>query len=176
MAPSIKASALKVGGVEFVDLSGEPTKAKIVRQGFDVPAVRINDKLLEQFVGDLTQIPTKELPRVVSQAIAAGTKVAAGTVVDLVLAPRTKIPFEVLERPHKDLKGKMFDAIDALYADNVAKKTLLSYAAADQVPQAEKAALTQAFQKVGINVDDADANASFDRAFESAQSGLAFQG
>jgi len=72
-------------GIEFVDLSDKPAKAKIVRQGFDVPEAKLDTKKVDQFLGDLTQISTKEAPRVVSQAIAPGTKVTAGTVVDLVM-------------------------------------------------------------------------------------------
>jgi len=81
MAVNIKNVVTKpAASVEFVDLSEQPAKAKIVRQGYDVPAVKLDLKKVDQFVGDLAQIPTSQLPRVVSQAIPPGTKVTAGTV------------------------------------------------------------------------------------------------
>lgn len=162
--------------VEFVDLSAKPTKAKIVRQGFDVPEVQLDTKKVDQFVGDLTQILPKDLPRVVSQAVPAGTKVVAGTVVDLVLAPRTKIPFDVFSGVHMDLAAKNLDAIDPLFANAAARKTLQTYDSADAVPQAEKDALKTAFQSVGITVDESNPNRTFQKAFDSARGGMAFQG
>jgi hypothetical protein len=177
MAVTIKNVVTKqAASVEFVDLSEQPAKAKIVRQGYDVPAVKLDLKKVDQFVGDLTQIPVNQLPRVVSQAIPPGTKVTAGTVVDLVLAPRTKIPFSVFDGLHLDLATKTLDAIDPLFANAAAKKTLQTYAVAEEVPESEKTALKTAFLAVGITVDEANPNKTFAKAFDSARGGLAFQG
>lgn len=177
MAVNIKNVVTKpAASVEFVDLSEQPAKAKIVRQGYDVPAVKLDLKKVDQFVGDLTQIPTNQLPRVVSQAIPPGTKVTAGTVVDLVLAPRTKIPFNVFDGVHLDLATKTLDSIDPLFANAAAKKTLQTYQLAADVPAAEKTALTTAMASVGITVDEANPNKTFAKAFDSARGGLAFQG
>ena len=164
------------GSVEFVDLSAKPAKAKIVRQGFDVPEVQLDTKKVDQFVGDLTQILPKDLPRVVSQAVPPGTKVVAGTVVDLVLAPRTKIPLDVFTGVHVDLAAKTLDFIDPLFQNAAAKKTLQTYDSAVAVPQAEKDALKTAFQAVGITVDGSNPNKTFQKAFDSARGGMAFQG
>jgi hypothetical protein len=166
----------QAASVEFVDLSDRPAKAKIVRQGYDVPEVKLDLKKVDQFVGDLTQVSTKELPRVVSQAIPPGTKVTVGTVVDLVLAPRTKIPFSVFDAVHLDLATKTLDAIDPLFADAAAKKTLLTYAAADDVPESEKTHLKSALLAVGITVDETNPDKTFAKAFDSARGGMAFQG
>jgi len=163
-------------GIEFVDLSDKPAKAKIVRQGFDVPEAKLDTKKVDQFLGDLTQISTKEAPRVVSQAIAPGTKVTAGTVVDLVMAARTKIPFEIFDSVHADLATKTLDWIDPVFADQAAKKTLLTYATPEEVPAAEKTALTTALGKVGIAVDESNPNKTFAKAFNSVRGGFAFQG
>jgi hypothetical protein len=177
MAINIKNVAAQTAqNVEFVDLSQTSAKAKIVRQGFDVPDVKLDPKKVDQFVGDLTQVPPKDLPRVISQAVPAGTKVAAGTVVDLVLAPRSKIPFNVFDGVHMDLAAKNLDAIDGLFADPAAKKTLLTYAAPEDVPEAEKAQLKTALQAVGVTVDETNPNRTFAKAFNSARGGIAFQG
>jgi hypothetical protein len=168
--------SVRAGAVEFVDLSREPTKAKIVRQGYQVPSVALDLAKVERFVGDLAQVPLGELPRVVSQSVPAGTKVAAGAVVDLVLAPRARIPFAVFDEVHADLVTKQLDAIDGLYANATVKKALLTYASAGEVPQAERAVLTQQFASVGVTVDDQDPTRSFERAVASARGGLTFQG
>jgi hypothetical protein len=169
-------AAGQTAATQFVDLSEQAAKAKIVRQGYDVPAVKFDAKKVDQFIGDLTQVPTQQLPRVVSQAVPPGTKVAAGTVIDLVLAPLTKIPFSVFEGVHLDLATKNLDAIAPLVADTAAKKTLLTYEAADQVPAAEKTHLQAAFLTVGITVDEGNPNKTFAKAFDSARGGLAFHG
>ena len=161
---------------EFVDLSAEPARAQIVRQGFEVPQVTFDPKKLDQFIGTLPEIPIAALPRVLSQNIPPGTKVPAGTVVDLVLAPRGIIPFAVLDNVHADLAAKNLDAIDGLYADQTARKTLLTYATADQVPAAERNHLQAALQAVGVTVDDTSVDKTFAKAFNSARGGLAFQG
>ena len=178
MAVSIKntVNVQKASGVEFVDLSDQPARAKIVRQGYDVPAVKLDAKRVDQFVGDLVLIPPKEVPRVVSQSIAAGTKVTAGTVVDLVLAPRTKIPFSIFDGVHVDLAAKTLDVLDPLVSDPAAKKALLSYGTADEVPAAEKEHLKTAFAGVGIGIDETNPAKSFAKAFETVRGGMAFQG
>jgi hypothetical protein len=102
--------------------------------------------------------------------------VVAGTVVDLVLALRAKIPFDVFTGVHMDLAAKNLDAIDPLFANPAAKKTLQTYQAADDVPQAEKDALKTAFLAVGITVDEANPGKTFQKAFDSARGGMAFHG
>ena len=141
-----------------------------------MPAVQLDTKKVDQFVGDLTQILPKDRRASCRRPLPAGTKVIAGTVVDLVLAPRTKIPFDVFTGVHMDLAAKNLDAIDPLFANAAAKKTLQTYDSADAVPQAEKDALKTAFQSVGITVDEANPNRTFQKAFDSARGGMAFQG
>src|SRR5262249_24295047 len=151
MALNIKDVSIttREAAVEFIDLSEKPAKAKIVRQGFDVPQVALDVKKVDQFIGDLTQIPTKDLPRVGSQAIPSGTKVAKGTVVDLVLAPRSKTPFNIFQNFHADLAGKNLDSIDGLFTDVNARKTLLNYEFSGDIPTAEKNQLQTALQNAG---------------------------
>jgi hypothetical protein len=163
-------------GIQFVDLSGEPAKAQIVRQGYDVPAVAIDPRRVDQVVGQLTQVLPINLPRVLGQSIPAGTKVPVGTVVDIVLAARNKIPFSVFANAHADLTNRTLDAIDSVFSDSTAKQTLLTYSSADQVPADARDHLVTLFQAVDVGIDPNDPNKSFDRAFDSARGALAFQG
>jgi len=163
-------------GIQVVDLSGQPARAQIVRQGYDVPAVAIDQRRVDQIVGGLTQVPAVDLPRVLSQSVAAGTKVPVGTAVDLVLASRHRIPFNVFGNAHVDLANRNLDAIDPLLNDAAARNTLLTYSSANQVPAADRTRLITALQNVGVGVDDNDPNRTFGRAFDSARGALAFQG
>jgi hypothetical protein len=169
-------ATIPAANLEFVDLSAQPAKAQIVRQGFDVPVVAVDQKKVDQFLGDLSQLPVLLLPRVVSQSIVSGTKVTKGTVVDLVLAPRNKIPFNIFDGVHISLQNKTLDALDPLFADAAAKKTLLTYTSAADIPAADKTHLTQAMQEAGIAIDDAGAGTSLDAAINSARGALAYFG
>jgi len=168
--------AQQAASIEFVDLSPQPAKAKIVRQGFDVPQPKIDAKKAEQLIGVLGQVSAQDLPRVVVQGIPAGTKVAAGTVVDLTLAPRSKIPFNIFENVHQDVIGKNLDQIDAVVTDAASRKTLLSYESGADVPQVEKDALTLKLAAAGIHVDPSNPQNDFSAAFDTARIALTFQG
>ena len=163
-------------GVQFVDLSGQPAKAQIVRQGYEVPAVAVNPQRVDQIIGTLTQVPQINLPRVLGQSIPAGTKVPVGTVVDLVLAARNRIPFSIFANAHTDLANRTLDVLDPVLADQAAKQTLLTYASADQVPAADQTHLATLFQAANVGIDANDPNKTFAKAFESARGALAYQG
>lgn len=161
-------------GPKFIDVSDTPVKNNIVRGGFQVPAPRLDPTKTAQLVGDLIVIAPTDLPRVISQSVAAGTKVSAGTVIDLDLAPKSAITFDAFELVHLDLKGKSVDTISPLVADGATRKLLLTYENAQDVPAADKTALRQAMGRVGIQVDDTDPERTFERAFESTRGALAF--
>ena len=163
-------------GVQFVDLSGEPAKAQIVRQGYEVPAVAVDPRRVDQIIGTLTQVPPINLPRVLGQSIPAGTKVPVGTVVDLVLAARNKIPFSIFANAHADLASRTLDVLDPVLADQAAKQTLLTYSSADQVPAADQQHLVTLFQAANVGIVATDPNRTFANAFESARGALAYQG
>ena len=172
--PAITQTPRVVEGAKFIDVSGAPAKANIVRGGFQVPTPKLDITKTAQLIGDLVVIAPKDLPRVISQSIAPGTKVAAGTVVDLDLAPKSAISFDAFENLHMDLKGKSVDAISPLVADGAIRKLLLTYETAQDVPAADKAALGQAMGEVGIRVDDSDPERTFARAFDATRGALAF--
>src|SRR5262249_1179222 len=106
-----RASTAATQNIQVVDLSGEPARAQIVRQGFGVPAVAVDPRRVDQVIGGLTQVPAIDLPRVLSQSVAPGTRVPVGTAVDMVLASRRRIPFNVFNNAHVDLANRNLDAI-----------------------------------------------------------------
>lgn len=160
----------------LVDLSPEPAKAKVVREGYQVPPVNLDEKKSSFFLDNLKTLPPKQEPRVVSQTIPPGTKVLPGTAVGLVLAPASDIPFDIFDNLHRDLRGKNVNVLtDGILEDPVIRQTLLKYNTAAEVSPADKTALTAAFGRAGINVDDANADTGFGSAFGSARGALAFR-
>jgi hypothetical protein len=161
--------------VEFIDLSQKAAKPKIVREGFDVPQVALDKQKVLQIIGALPSTPIADVPRVLVQSIEAGVLVAKGAVVDLTLAPKKKIPFDVFTGLHLDLSAKTLDQIDPLLANATVKKSLLSNETVTTLPAAEAEQLKRAFTESGIGVDDNDPNKTFEKAFQSVRYAMAFQ-
>ena len=161
----------------FVNLSPEPAQAKVVREGYQVPGVTLDAKKSNFFIDNLQQISRKDEPRVVTQSIPAGTKVLPGTAVDLILAPTQMIPFDIFETPHKDLIGKNLNVItDGILENASVRQMLFKYEKSGDVPAADKNELIKNFVEVAnIQIDDTSTETSFDAAFNSLRSALAFR-
>jgi hypothetical protein len=157
-----------------INVTDTPAVANIVRGGFQVPVANINATEVAKVLGDYTIVTPKDLPRVLSQSIAAGVKVAAGTAIDLNLAPRNRIPFTVFQGAHVDLLAKTLDDISPIASNSALRKTLLTYDTAADVPQAERTLLESALKGIGVTVDDTQAGKSFSQAFEATRGAMAF--
>lgn len=159
-----------------VEIANVPVVAKVVREGFQVPAVALNAQAAEFFLGNLQPIQPRHTPRVVSQSVRPGTKVTTGTVVDLILAPPTDIPFSIFDNVHRDLRARnVASLVDGILQDNTVRQSLLRYDKAEDVPAAERTALTQSFQSANIGVNESAPDTSFAAAFNSARGALAFK-
>lgn len=159
-----------------VEVANQPIKARVVREGFQVPPIQLDNQAATFFFDNLPVLPPRQAPRVVTQSIKPGTKVTAGTVVDLVLAPSRIIPFDIFEGVHADLKGRnLTTLLDGMLQDPVARQSLLKYDTVEELPQAERAALTASFASANVGVDDAVPERSFESAFNSARAALAFK-
>ncbi len=160
----------------LIDLTPQPAQAKVVREGFAVPAVALNAAKAGFFIDNLAQIDLRQEPRVVSQSVAPGTKVLPGQAVDLVLALTRDIPIDIFELPHRDLKNQRLNMLtDGLLQDSAARQTLLKYASPGEVPANEKTALAAQFAQQGITIDEGNADTGFAAAFNTARSALAFR-
>jgi hypothetical protein len=160
----------------FVDVSDKPATAKVVREGYQVPAARFDTAKAEFFIDDLIKIPPSGQPRVVSQSIKPGVSVTPGTVVDLVLAPRGIIPFEIFENIHADLRAANLSRMDPALENATTRETLLKYEKAADVPAADRALLTTALsQGADIGIIEDDPTRNFETAFNAARSALAFR-
>jgi hypothetical protein len=173
-AGTLQATALQRDLV--IDLSPEPAKAKVVREGYQVPQVALNPQVSSFFLDNLKPIPPRQEPRVVAQTIPAGTKVLPGTAVDLVLATTTTIPFDIFDTVHASLKGQTISVLDPLLDNATVRQTLLKYNSAADVAPEDKVALVAAFnQSEVLPVNEANSTTSFQAAFASARSALAFR-
>jgi len=159
-----------------VEVAAQPAVAKVVREGYQVPPVKFNPAAAEFFLGNLEIVTPRLTPRVVSQSIREGTKVTAGTVVDLVLAPTSAIPFDIFDNVHKDLKSRAVTTLlDGMLADPATRQTVLSFSKAEDVPAADRTRLTAQFAQAGVNIDEAASDANFSSAFNAARGALAFK-
>lgn len=159
----------------LVDLTETVKSAQIVRRGYQVPAAKVDVSQAAKVIGELQVVNPKVLPRVISQSIVPGTKVPAGTAVDLVLAPKTIIPIDIFEGVHAAFKGKTVSDADPIATDVDARKILLTYEDPADVPAPEKQALTQILTRNGVNIDNTKTDTSFDAAFNTMRSVMAFQ-
>ena len=160
---------------QLIDISDKPTKAKVVREGFEVPTVVLDEKKTTFVLDNLPTVLPKFSPRVVSQSIPPGTKVTPGTVVNLVLAPKDAIPFEVFDNVHADLKTKALSHVDEVVENVAVREVLLKRDTASEVTAEEKQLLVTEFQKKGVTVNEADSTRTFAKAFDSIRGAAAFR-
>jgi hypothetical protein len=173
--PAFRASTQAAQTV-VIDLSPQPAQAKVVREGFQVPAVALDVAKAGFFIDNLAQIDVRQEPRVVSQSVPAGTKVLPGTAVELVLALTSHIPISIFQTPHRSLKDQALNTLtDGILQDSTVRQTLLSFASHADVPPAAKTALVAQFNANGITIDEANADTGFAAAFNTARSALAFR-
>jgi hypothetical protein len=159
-----------------VDLTPTPAKAKVVREGYQVPLVALNPQVSNFFLDNLTPISPRQEPRVVAQTIPAGTKVLPGTAIDLVLATTTTIPFDIFDTVHASLKGQTLNVLDPLLDNATVRQTLLKYNSAADVAPEDKVALVAAFnQSEVLSINETNSTTNFQAAFNSARSALAFR-
>lgn len=95
MATNKLTLASGITDIQFVDLSSQAIRPKVVREGYEVPAAQVNKQRAEFVIDQLPVTDPKLTPRVVTQSVEAKTQVARGTVVNLVLAPKRSVPWSI---------------------------------------------------------------------------------
>ncbi len=175
--PSLLLSAKNPTKTVFVELDQKPSKANVVREGFQVPSVKPDIKRLDEVLGGFSILPPTETPRVVGQNIAAGTKVGKGTEVDLVLAPREDVPMGVFDDIHISVKEQsVFEVYDKIKDDRSFQTLVLKYENADEVDETDKAALSNLMnEKAGMAIDENVEGQRFKDGFNAMRVALAFK-
>ncbi|HEX4964773.1 MAG TPA: hypothetical protein VF173_28430 [Thermoanaerobaculia bacterium] len=152
----------------FVDVSLDAPPPTIVRDGKAVAPPAFNPALVDDLIAHTVPLVRTQVPVAVSQSIPAGTRVAKGTPVDLVLMPVTQIPFTVFTQFHPDLATKNVSDLLPVVADpQVAPLLDLDPAT---LTAAQKTVITTALTAKGVNVVETDTSRNFASAFQSLQS------
>jgi hypothetical protein len=171
-----QAAATAASGPVFVDLSTQAIRADVVREGYRVPAAKVDRARADFLVGELVAVTKRDEPRIISQSVAAGTSVPAGTVVNLILTPRSNVPFEIFEGVHEDLMDRTVDEfLEGPLKDPSIREKVLRFENASEVPQEIRSQLVSAFQSSAIGINEAQPGTSFEAAFNGARAALAFR-
>jgi hypothetical protein len=176
LGANLGASVLKETQIKVIDVSDKPLKPNVVRQGKQVPAVALDPRIVDTLLGPEVIITPGQAPRVVSQSVPAGTKIAKGASIDISLAPRTTIPIDVITGFHPGFAGTNIGGIvDTILSNRQVSDAVLDFDTAAEVPEATRAAIRTTLQGSNIGIDDADPARSFDAAVRTLKGAAAFK-
>jgi hypothetical protein len=113
---------------------------------------------------------------VVSQSILFGTKVARGASVDLVLAPRNRIPGNVFVGGHASFMARnVEEIIGSVLVSDAVVAAVLDFDDPAELPAQSRQAVESALANADIPIDDADPTQSFAAAFLSLKGAAAYR-
>ena len=164
--------------IKVIDVTEKPATANVVRDGRQVPAVTIDATRLKDWIDVGVIRPIEDTRRVVTQTIAAGTRVARGTAVDLMMAEPGIIPIDVLDRPHLGLRDRGFTMAQVtgdFLADPTTRVAVLNAETVDQLSGADQQRIRTAFLQRDVSVVDDDPGRNLDAAFRTLKSAAAFR-
>lgn len=155
----------RIGNIP-IDVGDKPVRSTVLRDGREVKApVLIPEKVFE-FVDRLPPVNRFTIPRVLTQGIAPGVKVARGTVVDITCVPATAIKVGLLETSHVALRERTVATVANVINDDLA--TVLSgHESASSLTQADRTKVQTAFNQLQITTDDTRADSSFETAYQT---------
>jgi hypothetical protein len=143
----------------------------ITRGGRELPPVKLDRTRLEEI---FIIPPKQQQTRVVGQDPPAGTFVPRGSTINLFVAPAGEVPFEVFESPHLDFTGKTVADLAPVLEDSRVRTILDRNATSGTVPEADRKVLTELLQERGVEIQEDDAERSFDRAFRTVREASVF--
>lgn len=156
-----------------IDVSQNAPPPSIVRDGREVTPPAFDPAQVGDFISHSVPLVRTQVPVTVSQSIPAGTRVARGTPVDLVLTTVSNIPFHIFDNIHADLANKTVADLLPVVADARIAPLL------DQDPATlnadQKGIITTALKASGVNVVETDPSRNFNLAFQSLQNARVFQ-
>jgi hypothetical protein len=154
----------------FVDVAQEPTRADISRGGFALGEVALNPDLVASFLDDLVVVRTK----VVSQSILAGTAVARGTAIDVVMANPSTLPVNVIPGVHSAVTDLTMAQLNDQFAQNTAVRDIVRHTTtAEDLTTAQRQTLTTALQGADVPIDEEH---TVDSAFTGIQAAFQLMG
>lgn len=161
---------------KVIDVSEKPLKPNVVREGKQVPFVQLNKDIVEAVIAPDVIVRPGQAPRVVRQSIPAGTKVARGASVDLVLAPRQRIPGGVFVGGHNGFAQRnVEDIVGSVLEDEAVVSAVLDFEEPADLPPQGRRVVEAALQNADIAIDDEDPTRSFAAAFRTLKGAAAFR-
>jgi hypothetical protein len=128
----------------------------------------VDDKLVADWVKEAPEVVAAGVPKVISQAIPAGTPVKKGTAVDLVLAPKSVVPGKIAKGIYGAWKESTLEEVEKKFDPfPEAKGIIAKYENAADLKknEADFSVVSQALQAAGVPIDDNNADTSFESAF-----------
>jgi hypothetical protein len=149
-----------------IDVGDKTVRSTVLRDGLEVKAPVLDRDRVTEFIDKLPPVHRFSIPRVLSQSIAAGVKVARGTVVDITCVPGTVIKVGLLENSHAALRERTVASVANVIKDDLAS-VLAAHATSESLTAIDRAKLQTAFTQLDITIDDAQADRSFETAFQT---------
>lgn len=156
----------------FIDVSKQATTAEVTRGGFNLGEILVRPDVLDDVLTTRPVVRTK----VVSQSIVAGTAVARGTAIDIVITRTDNLPLTIVPGIHQafiDLTvGELFVQFEQnpVVRDIVKRRTDVT-----QLTAAEQTQLTTELGASGVELGE-EATNNLTSAFTAIQAAFTFQG
>ncbi len=156
----------------FIDVSEKATTAEVTRGGFNLGEIAIRPDILDGILGSRVVVRTK----IVSQSIVAGTAVARGTAIDIVLTRTDDLPITIVPGIHEAFADLTVGNVYSQFEQNAAVRDIVKRRTeVSQLTAAEETQLTAALDANGIQIG-ADATNNLNSAFTALQAAFTFQG
>jgi hypothetical protein len=155
-----------------IEVGSKAAEMVIVRDGVEVTSPQLNLSRVDAFVERLKPVIPFSTPRVVQQSVKPGTRVAKGTVVDLVLVPPTTIELGLVDKAHVAFQHRTVDEVAPLVEQ--ARSILERKPTAADLNDQERAQMYSIFFQADITVNDQDPTMSLDAAYRVLQGAKAY--
>ena len=172
VAGPLAAARLATSGPVFVDVSEKATTAQVSRGGFNLGEIAIRPDVLEGILDTRPVIRTK----VVSQSIAAGTAVARGTAIDIILTRTDDLPIAVIPGVHEAFADLTVQNVFSQFEANATVRDIVRRRTdASELTAEEQTQLTTQLDANGVTIG-LEASNNLNSAFNALQAAFTFQG
>ena len=166
------ASAARTATPIFVDVSEKATTAAVTRAGYNLGEIGIKEQVLDEVLTTRPIVRTK----VVSQSIVAGTAVAKGTAIDIVITRTDDLPLTIIPGVHTAFTELTVGALYTQFEQNpVVRDIVKRRTDATQLTATEQTQLTTALADSGVEIGSETTN-DLTSAFAGLQAAFTFQG
>jgi len=164
-------STFQSKAITVVDLSKEPERPNIVREGFRVPAVKVRPEIIDTII-----VKPVDPLRVVFQSIPSGTRVPKGTVVDIRVADPSDLKVDIFVGAHRALAERNIGTVITQFLEDATlRQSILAADTAADLTEAGRQKILEAADRNDVPVNEADPLNDFNALFTSLQGAAAFR-